>query len=765
MILKNFKKFFALIVLIGASIEIAFAQVSFVENSGELTINSTGYRVVLDADTGSFISIEDDNNINWLSRTLFSESPWVIRIGSSEFIAPGSLKARGGSINRTITPSGNDLNIEYVYQLNDAGTSFSAQLTLNFFDSNEFRGKFEINHQAGNPLELVSFPAYLEFPKLEIQRMVYPHRSGAVFYSNFFSDDNVQHTHNIPAGFTPFLWWETTHSTMAVSNLVDSTNRSSGVQKFNILRNSTIPTLHYDQVTELPAPANFESGWTLFQIGKNLVDSAHKHWSDGETNSFPKLSAKLSPAMFEKLSRSVLFKYPETVSAVNFINNQLSDLPDYSLVHVPGYMPGGHDENYPDYLPPDPSIGSLAEFQQLADAVRNNNGIFMPYTNPTWWDDVSLTVLNLGTGIVARAGDNSLVQETYFGRTGYVVSPWNSAVIARLNQGYQEFQTYNLADLLFEDQVGARGFLYDQNPAVPNWWSFNQGLLNNTNLGVSYFPLMCEGAWDQLAQTQSGFCNNLRLSWEQPNNGNPLMTDDMFDAYPLALIMSNEYSAFYPHNLAGEYMVHNRKELLYNSALGYQLAYNFNQGVTIWLDIAALVQKHLLSHRFGEMVTKFEDNRSTSDSLMMEFENGVIVESNWSDSSSSSTGEVVLSPEGFWLQKPTSPIVQGGWVSEYRNNNLNDPDGILLILEEMTPNGLRVISRTTNTFTIDVSSDWFGANAGSVNMTRFGQDDSTSISIINLSGPELEITFQPEDDFIELVLEEIPTSTTRIEEY
>lgn len=723
------------------------AAVTLTDSGSVVTISAGAYHVEMDAQTGAFFSIAESSGGDWLARTFYPESPWVVRFGDSEWVGPAQVLGRGGNISRAIQAAGDGVMAEWTYALDDAGTSFVATMRFEFADDATFRGRFSLQHQAGQAVELHSFPGYVEIPTTGTDQLIFPYRGGVVLNAAFLASSAGIGT-NVPGGFTPFLWWRTGGSSFAMSNTVEEINRAAAVHQININRNTnaggTWPVIHYDQLTEIAPGGTAGSGWILFQVGEDAAAAARTHWDRGETAGYPPLSAKVSAALLETLTQAPLLKYPGGVSAAAFLG-QLNDLPVPALIHVAGYMEGGHDESYPDYFPPDSGFGTMVEMQQLASAMRGRGSLFMPYTNPTWWDDESATMAALGTGVVAKYESGTPIFESYDGRGGYVVTPWHPGVIARLEAGYEEFVDLQVADLLFEDQVGARNIPYDGNAASPEWWSYSQGTLENTRRGIGYLPLMTELSWDRLAETQTGFCGNLRLTWEPP-----ALDPAHFDPFPLAVIMANHHAMFYPHNLAGERMVRSREELHYNAALGYNMAYDLLDGTgNRWLRTGALVQKHLLARVVGVRVAGFDDLRGLAGTTRLTYDNGAMIDANWSTTATLPVGDAVLGEEGFWFAAD-SPRVEGGWIQEFGADSLGDPQGRLLILEQ-TDTGVRVLSETDEALTIAVPRDWLGTSAGSLTLLRTASDGTVTSDTVAAGPGGVEVTYGAGDLALELV--------------
>src|SRR5262245_54751048 len=207
----------------------------------------------------------------------------------------------------------------------------------------------------------------------------------------------------------------------------------------------------------------------------------NSYWTRSGNGDMPSLADKLGPTLLQKLAGAVHLKRDFLQGSWTFdsFRNFLPSLPPNNLLHLVAFWPIGFDENYPDYLPPNPALGNLGQLQTLVTTARAAGHIVMPYTNPTWWDDQSPTLMALGAGIVARDRAGALISENYGVHGGYVVSPFDPAVIARQDQTRAEFTQTVPCDFLFEDQIGARDApTFAAHPSAPDPLAYTQGLIN-----------------------------------------------------------------------------------------------------------------------------------------------------------------------------------------------------------------------------------------------------------------------------------------------
>ena len=188
-----------------------------------------------------------------------------------------------------------------------------------------------------------------------------------------------------------------------------------------------------------------------------------------------RLSDKLPPDLLDRFRKAVLVKY--NGNARELITG-LPKLPVPSLIHISDYVKGGFDKQYPDHLPPRASFGSPAELRELFDKAHALGHLMMPYTNPTWWCDHPRgpTFVAAGEAPLARGLDGKPYHEVYGRNDGWTTTPWHPAVQAANRTLRSQFTRDYPVDILFQDQCGARTWVYDRNPASPTPYAYAEGL-------------------------------------------------------------------------------------------------------------------------------------------------------------------------------------------------------------------------------------------------------------------------------------------------
>src|SRR5262249_18006465 len=193
---------------------------------------------------------------------------------------------------------------------------------------------------------------------------------------------------------------------------------------------------------------------------------------------------------------------------------------------------------------------------------------------------------------------------------GYIVSPWVPFVRSRVVRLMDEWRTEVPADCLFFDQIGARYWHYDFNPASPTPLAYNDGWLS---LMAPYANrcLMAEDGWDRRAASFSGFHGGLLLMEREFNEPDVKWGPGNWDPYPLAGWLLGDKVLFYQHDLYEGTMTANPEVLTWNLAFGFVLSYDW-QGVpdtlaSPWLDLVGRVQRTLGPYFAGKQLTGFRE--------------------------------------------------------------------------------------------------------------------------------------------------------------
>ena len=337
-------------------------------------------------------------------------------------------------------------------------------------------------------------------------------------------------------------------------------------------------------------------------------------------NAFTKpLQDKMSPELLTKFRNSVMVFY---TGSAREKTERLDLLPRPTLIHFSDYLKGGFDKEYPDHLPPNPRFGTPAEMRQFFDEAHKRGHMVMPYTNPTWWCDhpQGPTFEREGEAPLLKTLDGKPRYERYSTNDGWTVCHWHPAVQAANRKTVRQFTDEYPVDVLFQDQVGARGWEYDTNPASPTPYAYTEGLLSQAAEDAKIKPLSTEGGWDRVVNYEAQLCGMTwsivpteggpswirKLEWEYPT--------ETWSVFPVAQYIAHDKTMMLHHDL-GQFVT-NRETLAWTLGLGFGLSYrtgaadltrDTKRQWLLWLD---RLQKSVSARGIGEPVTGFEHDRA-----------------------------------------------------------------------------------------------------------------------------------------------------------
>ncbi|HEX8236756.1 MAG TPA: hypothetical protein VF600_12430 [Abditibacteriaceae bacterium] len=332
-----------------------------------------------------------------------------------------------------------------------------------------------------------------------------------------------------------------------------------------------------------------------------------------------RLADKMSPPVLDKFKNAVLLYLNGTarqkIDALPF-------LPQPTLLHFADYLKGGFDKEYPDHLPPNVAFGTPQQLRELFDRSHALGHLVMPYTNPTWWPDHPRgpTFLREGEAPLLRTLDGQLSYERYSANDGWTITMWHPAVKAANRALRRELTQQYPVDILFQDQVGARGWMYDTNPASPSPNAYTAGLLAQAAEDARFKPLSTENGWDQVINQEAQFCG---LSWgvvpteDSPSWVRQIKEDippQMWEVFPLAQYLAHDKLMFVHHDL-GQFVTNN-EVLAWTLGLGYGLSYRadaaaVNRDATReWLRWLDRVQKSVCARYIGQPITQWNHRRA-----------------------------------------------------------------------------------------------------------------------------------------------------------
>ena len=429
--------------------------------------------------------------------------------------------------------------------------------------------------------------------------------------------------------------------------------------------------------------ATWTSPMVRIRIGETAAQSIAAYRQENGIDRYPSLADKLGSRV-ATLARAPLLKanLPVLEPFRNWAPD-LARLPSPLLLHPVAFTTGGHDASDPDFLPPDPRWGTSDDFRSMVEAAHARGDLVMPYLNLSWWDPSSPTMRQLPAPLqekdvaVLDAGGEPVTVE-YGNHTGVIVSPFAPFVRQRVAQEVERWRTEVPADCLFLDQLGARPWLRDFNPAAPNPLAYDDGWLSLT---ATYADrcLMVEDGWDRLARDSVGFHGSLLMMARELDAPNRIFGAGTWEPYPLADWLFHDKVLMYQHDLYEGTMATDSEALTWNMAFGLVSSFSWQTApaeTSPWLELAVALQRDLGPHYAGVPLTGYRSltprvTRSTFGDL------GVIA--NWDTDAGYTDGGYDVAPNGFLARTADDGIVAGAFQGNFDDAALSPGTHFLIV--------------------------------------------------------------------------------------
>ncbi len=415
---------------------------------------------------------------------------------------------------------------------------------------------------------------------------------------------------------------------------------------------------------------SWQSPVVRVRVGAPVQQTVLAYRKDNRIDTYPSLAAKVGP-LLPMLARAPLIKADPWKGLPPFSqwNGELGRLPSPALVHPVAFQPGGQDESHPDFLPPDPRWGTSDDLRAAIASAHAHGQLVMPYLNVSWWDDRSPTLQNLPPPLTARDismqdGSRRAVDEQYGDHNGYIVSPAAPFVRDRIAALLDQWRTEVPVDCLFFDQIGARIWRRDFNPAEPTTLAYNDSWLS---LMAPYANrcLQVEDGWDRLAASFSGFHGGLMLMEREFVEPDRKWGEGNWDPFPLALWLFHDKVLLYQHDLYEGTMTADPEVLTWNEAFGFMLSYSWDVDAgtlsSPWLEIAGRFQRALGPYYAGVPLTRFEDAASGVTRTVF---SGYSVVANWRAQPYTVAG-YTIAPGGFLARSADGKVVAGALTAQF----------------------------------------------------------------------------------------------------
>lgn len=692
-----------------------FAQIVYFDDTDPNTmiLGNNYYEIGLRKSNGSIIYITDKSTNQHVTEGSRNECLWGA-YGMGGYIGGCSYNAVWANLfTYSWSATTNTLTLNYSP---DPTTSqkVTGQTIITVSESPWFDMRLQVQSNWGSVLDYVLFPSDLVFLETDIEQVLLPYLPGIILKPQFF-EQNRSYTAKYPGSwFADYMALSSNTGELAIYSLYGQDLIRPLILGFNhddeYLPDSTY--YYHTFAAKLNDGDTWLSPWIRVSISQLPLETITNYRTDNRIDNFHTIQDKLGQ-LYSKVVQSPLFKADANQLAIPFSQypTLLSQVPSPGILHPVGFQPRGFDENYPDFIPPAANWGTIAEMAAMFEQAQNLNFLVMPYTNPTWWDDESPTLQSLTPPLtitdVAVLDEASIaLYETYGTHGGYVMSPYSPFVKNRLNQLNNSMTGEVPSDMVFEDQIGARPWVFDFNSSSPSPTAYSQGWLEHTYI-YSDTVLMTENGFDRLAETVTGFHGGVFLA-ERLGDTEVWWGIDTWRPYPLATILVRDKVLFYQHDLAPETFTTNKTTLLWNMVFGYMLSYDlvessYGGGVNnSWIDVVSSFQRYVLSHYANEKLMNFTDLQENV--TQTTFESFTVI-GNWDEENSYNTGQYVLPPEGVFLTKNDGTL-KAGVFTHYNNVPLSNGEHYLIEERGEKTITIRQPMGTATNLTIELLSSW-----------------------------------------------------------
>jgi hypothetical protein len=689
----------------------SFAQALYFSDADPATmiLGNSFYEISLRRDNGALTYITDKATGQHISEGSRYGCLWGSFGSTAGYLGGCSYNAASASrFSYSWSAASGTLLLSYTGNPANA-SSATALVTIVASSERWFDMRMQLQSALSGTLDYVLFPSDLAFREADLNQVLLPVLPGITLAPSFFAQ-NRSYVATYPGElFADLTAISASSGNLAIYALRDQAPISPLYLGFNhddaFLSDST--DYYHAYGARLIAGRTWTSPTIRMRIGQDPQAALLAIRSDNQLDQIRTLPEKLG-TRYTQIVQSPLYKADLGQLAMPFSQyaTLIARLPAPGILHVLAFQQRGFDENHPDILPPAPEWGSTADMAAMFDQAHQHGLLVMPYTNPTWWDDESPTLRNLPApttindlAVFDRPGVPRY--DVYATHGGYVVSAYAPFVQQRLAQMVAEMKTSLPSDMLFEDQIGARSWMFDQGASSPYPTSYPQGWIEHTR---TYSPtlLMTEGGNDRLAETEVGFHGSTMLT-EQRGQASASWGAGNWQAFPIAPLMLRDKVLFYQHDLAPETFTTNKTTLMWNLAFGYMLSYdagrtNFGGGPSDpWINVVADMQQQVIARYASQRMLGYTNIQS--DVTQSSFES-VTVTANWNANTPYSIGNMTIAPQGAMVASQDGSLTAGIFT---RYNGIPLINGEHYLIEQRGPNEIIVRQPLGNTTNLSIN--------------------------------------------------------------
>jgi hypothetical protein len=635
----------------GAPAQRPRGEIRFVTRPLLLELTAPAYRLVLSRRTGGLLGLYDRASGKRLWRGSKDGCLWF---ASAPRATPNYVASCGAGFSYRWNPAAATLTLRW--QGPRASATATLEASASWFDL-----QLDLTNTTGATLERVYFPSDLVFDVRSAQAGYAPNwLPGVRLSSDFFARrSDAVYTYPSRWAFMDYLALDLDGGRVALYT-VNAPPAPIQPAFLGFLHtpapdgcSGPVFCLRHAFETWIADGTSWTSPVVRVRLRGDVQDSVLAYRRDNGIDDYSSLQEKVGDRL-PTLVRAPLIKADMWQGLHPFIEwvPDLLRLPSPALLHPVGYQPGGHDASHPDFLPPDPRWGTVDDLNLMLAQAKELGLLAMPYLNVSWWSEEAVT-----PDLAVQDEEGMPAFEKYNERRGYAVSPHAEKVQERVKQLVDEWKDDVPVDCLFFDQIGARPWRYDFNPAAPTPLAYEDGWLELLE-PFSDRCLMVEDGWDRLASVFAGFHGSLLMGdrWDEfpdtaygPGNWEP---------YPLATWLLHDKVLMYQHDLYEGTMAIDARVLTWNAAFGVIASflwdgYDDSLG-SPWLELAGTLQRLLGPLYAGKPLSAYTESNGVTESVFGDLR----VTANW-NRTPVTVGDYGIARNGFLAR--ASGVVAGAF--------------------------------------------------------------------------------------------------------
>lgn len=649
-------------------------QMNINEEEGLIVVRNQKYEIAFNTDNGGIKYVKQHGTDEYLS--LGNQTLWWAILNDDTSVQ--SMNSESFTYNWKKDDF--ELNMQYRGAL-------EVDIDVRFANDDRIYMTATVMNGTGETIKSFRFPYELKIDQSGVRDAILPMLPGARLKDTFFQESNSYSDQYPGVMFASYLSMRTNKGNLAMYDLGEKTTLLTEIGYKHQINDSGKTSFVHNYNTWIESDQKWSSPTVVLEIGGDYNTSIFSYRELNRINDYRSLEDKLGD---ETKKYFELPLYKTDISAIkeanwnNLTTNFIDKMNYNGMIHLVGFQTGGHDENYPDFIPPDPQWGGDSAFQKFVKDAKQRGNIIVPYTNMSWWGINSPTLDQLPTGttlanIIVEKENGRLMQEDYGSHSGFVANTGHPFFQQRINEEHRKLIDIAGFDGIFEDQWGIRNSPY----------VFNESIPEGTDPSTAYFQgvrgyfkslthkVYIEDGTDVLADDTVGFMGSTYL-WDLL--GYRKNTASYTEYYPLAGMLMRDKVMFYHHNLAAETMTDDQEMLRWNLAMGYNLSADFYNGVTSpWVDAIGVFQKYVLAGYVDQLVVNFE--QLTASVTATDFTTHIVT-SNWdSEETYILDDNTTLSIGGYDVTADDGSVRAGNY-SRYNGFDLDPGDHNLVEVRE-----------------------------------------------------------------------------------